>query len=135
MQSTLGIAPFFDHLLVMNSSGFLRFKSSRCSRSVMLKCAEQSTELQLTRWKNQCQIVNFEGLDIFFLKSWCKKEIAHDDQRNLDYKIGTFLGRRFFRFVNTLTTVFVSSLLICCEFRYNTTQLIVNCSPFHPAHA
>lgn len=44
-QSTLGIAPFFSHLLVVNLSDSCRFKSSRCSKFATMKWAEQSTEV------------------------------------------------------------------------------------------
>ena len=44
-QSTLGIEPFFSHLFVVNFSASCRFRSSRCSKSVRTKWAEQSTEV------------------------------------------------------------------------------------------
>ena len=44
-QSTLRIESFFRNLLVGNFSGSCRLRSSRCSKSVMDKLTEQSTEV------------------------------------------------------------------------------------------
>ena len=45
IQSTLGIAPFFNHLSVLNLSDSFRPKSRWYSKSVTMKRAEQSTEV------------------------------------------------------------------------------------------
>ena len=60
-QSKLSIEPFLNHLFVINFSGSLMFKSSRCSKLARRKCAEQSTEV----------------LDAFHCAQWRWTKLVH----------------------------------------------------------